>query len=86
MSKSNMIYQYDDHNLVDQEVRSNGITYVLARPVRLAEGGAIPVTEWSDNGKDISMMASITRESVAKWLSDAALTCKGDNTYPVISN
>jgi hypothetical protein len=39
-----------------------------------------------DHGKGISVMASITRESVAKWLTDAALTCKWDYTCPLISD
>jgi hypothetical protein len=66
-------------------VRSIGITYVLAHLARLVEGGAMHVAEWPGDRKGISMMASITREGVAKWLTDAALEYKWNNTCPVIS-
>ncbi|KAF2809443.1 uncharacterized protein BDZ99DRAFT_463242 [Mytilinidion resinicola] len=86
MKKSNMIYQYDDHNLVDQEVRASGVTYVMVRPARLEEGEAKEVKEWPNAGKGVGMMAAITRGSVAKWLVDAAESGKWDNTAPVITN
>lgn len=86
MKKSNMIYQYDDHNLVDKETRAAGVDYVMVRPSRLEEGDAKPVKEWPNAGKGVPMMASITRASVAKWLVDAAESKQWDNTCPVITN
>jgi hypothetical protein len=86
MSKSNMRLQYDDHNFVDQEVRGSGVTYVLVRPSRLVEGQAGHVTEWKDHGKNVGLMASISRKSVAGWLVDAALDTRWDNTCPVITH
>lgn len=86
MRRSNMIYQYDDHNLVDVEVRAAGVDYVLARPVRLEEGAAAEVRVWPDAGKGVPLMAAITRASVALWLVQAAEGSKWDNTTPVISH
>jgi putative NAD(P)-binding protein len=86
MKKSNMIYQYDDHNLVDKEVRASGLDYVLARPSRLKEGATQRVKVWPDAGRGVPMMAGITRTSVAHWLVDAAEGKAWDNTAPVITN
>jgi hypothetical protein len=86
MSKSNMSYQYEDHNLVDEEVRASSVIHVLVRPARLVEGKAEAVKEWKDDGKGIGMMASISRQSVARWLVDAAVSSEWDNNCPVISN
>lgn len=86
MSKSNMIYQYDDHNLAAQETRASGETYVFVRPARLVEGDAQEVKEWPEHGKGIPMMASITRESVAKFLVKAAESNSWDDGAPVITN
>ncbi|ORY04553.1 putative TrkA-N domain dehydrogenase [Clohesyomyces aquaticus] len=86
MKKSNMIYQYNDHNLVDKEVRASGVGYVLLRPVRLEEGDAAPVKEWPSAGKGVPLMAAVTRGTVAKFLVDAVEEKTWDNTAPVITN
>lgn len=86
MSKSNMIYQYNDHNLVADETKASGVTYVLVRPARLVEGEAGKIKEWASDGKGVPMMASISRNSVAKFLVQAAESRKWDNTCPVITN
>ncbi|KAF2192171.1 putative TrkA-N domain dehydrogenase [Zopfia rhizophila CBS 207.26] len=86
MKKSNMIYQYDDHNLVDKEVKASGVNYVMVRPSRLEEGDAKEVREWPEAGKGVPLMGSITRKSVAKWLVDAAESRTWDGTAPVITN
>lgn len=86
MKKSNMYLQYDDHNLVDKEVKASGIDYVLARPARLEEGEAKPVKVYGDKGKGVAMMASITRESVANWLVSAAVQKTWDSQTPVLTN
>jgi hypothetical protein len=86
MGKSNMSYQYDDHNAVDKEVRTSDVGFVLVRPVRLVEGEAREVKVWPNAGKGVPLMASITRQSVANWLVKAAESSEWDNSSPVIAN
>lgn len=86
MSKSNMSYQYEDHNMADQEVRASGVTYVMVRPSRLVESDATTVREWPHDGKGVPLMASTSRKSVACFLVDAAEEKRWDNTAPVITN
>ncbi|MCJ1334642.1 hypothetical protein MMC10_011354 [Thelotrema lepadinum] len=86
MKKSNMSYQFDDHNSVDKEVRASKVNFVMVRPSRLEEGDAKPVKLWPENGKGVPMMGSITRSSVALWLVDAAEKDNWDGTAPVITN
>ena len=84
--KSNMSYQFDDHNAVDKEVRASKVNFVMVRPSRLEEGAAKPVKFWPQDGKGVPMMGSITRSSVAVWLVDAAEKEEWDGTAPVITN
>ncbi|KAF2124237.1 NAD-dependent epimerase/dehydratase-like protein [Dothidotthia symphoricarpi CBS 119687] len=86
MKNSNMIYQYQDHDAVAKEVRDSGVRYVMARPSRLVEGEATEVNEWAGDGKGVPMMGVITRESVARFLVDAAEKETWDGTAPVITN
>lgn len=86
MSKSNMSYQYDDHNHTDREVRDSGVTYVMVRPARLVETDVTAVREWPHDGKGIPLMATASRKSVAGFLVDAATEQFWDNSAPVISN
>ncbi|PLB54054.1 putative TrkA-N domain dehydrogenase [Aspergillus steynii IBT 23096] len=86
MSKSNMIYQYNDHNETDRLIRASGLTYVFVRPSRLVETDEEKVTVWPNHGKGVSMMASTSRVSVARWLVDAMETDKWDCMAPVITN
>jgi len=86
MKKSNMIYQYDDHNLVARETQASGETYVFVRPSRLVEGEAKEIKEYPDHGKGIPALAAISRGSVARFLVDAAENGSWDNTAPVITN
>lgn len=86
MSKSNMCYQYDDHNLTDREVRDSGVDFVMVRPSRLVETDLTEAKFWPDDGKGVGLMASTSRISVARWLVDAAETTEWDNTAPVITN
>lgn len=86
MKKSNMIYQYDDHNLVAKETQTSGETFVFVRPSRLVEGEAKEIREYPDHGKGVSALAAISRGSVAKFLVDAAESSSWDNTAPVITN
>ena len=86
MSKSNMSYQYADHNLTDREVRESGVDFVMVRPSRLVETEETGARVWPDDGKGVGLMASTSRVSVARWLVDAAETSNWDNTCPVITN
>jgi len=86
MSKSNMSYQYLDHNQTEREVRNSGVTYVLVRPCRLVDTDTEKVKVWPNHGKGVPLMAQISRRSVARWLVDATETDQWDNTEPVISN
>ncbi|KAJ4375868.1 hypothetical protein N0V83_001146 [Neocucurbitaria cava] len=86
MKKSNMIYQYDDHNLVAKEVKASGENYVFVRPSRLEEGEAKEIKEYADDGKGVPMMGAITRGSVAKFLVEATESRTWDGTAPVITN
>ncbi|KAH6611871.1 hypothetical protein C7974DRAFT_323391 [Boeremia exigua] len=86
MKRSNMIYQYDDHNLVATETKASGETYVFVRPSRLVEGEAKHITEHPDHGKSVSLFSTVSRGSVARFLVDAAEKDKWDNTAPVITN
>lgn len=86
MKKSNMIYQYDDHNLVTEETKASGVTYIFVRPSRLVEGEAKEIKEYHDHGKGVPMMAAISRESVANFVVEATEKSDWDNTAPVITN
>lgn len=86
MKQSNMIYQYDDHNLVAKETKASGEKYVFVRPSRLVEGEAKELREWKKDGKGVPMMAAITRGSVARFLVQVVESDAWDGTAPVITN
>lgn len=86
MKKSNMIYQYDDHNLVTKETEDSGKTYVFVRPSRLVEGEVRDIKEYPDHGKDVPVLAGISRGSVAHFIVNTAEKSDWDNTAPVITN
>ncbi|KAL5043593.1 hypothetical protein BDW71DRAFT_216211 [Aspergillus fruticulosus] len=86
MKKSNMRFQYDDHNATERIVRDSGVDYVFVRPSRLVETGETVVKQWPDHGKGVPLMASASRHSVALWLVDAAESEQWDNSAPVITN
>ena len=86
MHKTNMLYQYLDHDAVDEETKRSGLDYVLVRPNMLGEGEAKPIREWGDQGKGMPMLAKITRGSVAKFLIDAAEKDQWNGRTPVITN
>lgn len=86
MSKSNMIYSYEDHNLAEKEIRDSEMTFVLVRPSRLVETDVTQVKEWPNDGKGVGLMGSASRVSVAQFLVNAALEETWDNTAPVITS
>ena len=86
MSKSNMAFSYEDHNMVESEIRDSGLTSVLVRPSRLVETRVTEVKEWPKDGKGVGLMGSASRISVARFLVTVALETRWDNTAPVITN
>ncbi|KAF2198583.1 NAD(P)-binding protein [Delitschia confertaspora ATCC 74209] len=86
VKKSNMCYQFDDHNLVAEEIKTAGVVYVLPRPNILKDGEAEEVREWPNHGKGVPMMGKISKKSVAKFLVDAAEMDKWNNSAPVLTN
>ena len=83
---SNMSYQFEDHGLVDQEIKASGLDYVLARPTMLAEGDAKAIKEHGDLGHGVGLMDKITRKSVAAFLVDAAERDQWNRKTPVLTN
>ena len=81
---SNLGLSYEDHNLVDKEVRASGLDYVMVRPTRLTEGEAKPVKTFGNTGKGVG--SGISKKSVAVFLVDAVEKNTWDKTAPVISN
>ncbi|KAF2100208.1 NAD(P)-binding protein [Rhizodiscina lignyota] len=84
--KTNMSYQFEDHDLVDKEMKTSGTDYTLVRPVVLSEGEDLPVKDFGDSGKGVGMMSKITRKSVASYLVKAAETNELRGRTPVIAN
>ncbi|KAI9036891.1 Zn2Cys6 transcription factor [Aspergillus affinis] len=62
MSKSNMIYQYNDHNETERLIRASGLDYVFVRPTRLVETDEEKVKVWPNHGKGVPLMATISRK------------------------
>ena len=85
---TNLSYAYDDHDAVDKEVRElAGVEWTMLRPCMLKEGEAMPLREFGEDGKGLSMFGGITRASVAEALvSAAADTAKWRHQAVVISN
>ncbi|KAF7546136.1 hypothetical protein G7046_g9402 [Stylonectria norvegica] len=76
----------EDHTQLDTILRRSGVKFVMPRPCRLVEGPAKEVRVWPDDGAGSPWMSSVTRDSVAKWLVDAAESSKWDGQAPVITN
>ncbi|KAI9685103.1 MAG: hypothetical protein M1820_010844 [Bogoriella megaspora] len=84
---SNMKYQTEDHDAVDQEVKASGVKYVLVRPNMLEDSEEVKeVREWGDQGAGTPMLAKVTRGSVAGFLVQAAEGQVWDGRTPVITN
>ncbi|MCJ1385690.1 hypothetical protein MMC17_008813 [Xylographa soralifera] len=83
---SQMARSYEDHDLLDKEVRSCGLDYVLARPSRLVEGDVMPIKFFGDKGNGIGSMSTITRKTIAAFLVDAAEKSDWNGTTPVVAN
>ncbi|KAK3658499.1 hypothetical protein LTR56_001910 [Elasticomyces elasticus] len=81
-----MKHSYDDHDLVDKEIKSSGVNYVLPRPPWLTNGRSRPVRIFGNNGHGVGSFATISRESVADFLLDACEQDTWDKSTPVIAS
>lgn len=97
ISYTNMHLQYADHAAVEEELRAlerdpAPVRFVLARPTRLTDGhdDAAAAAKVFDVGKGgccsrvVPMMASISRDAVARFLVDAAEKDEWDGTAPIL--
>jgi hypothetical protein len=83
---TNMSYQFQDHGLVDEEIRSSGLEWVLVRPAMLKGEQANPIQDLGDKGEKAGFMPSISRASVALFLINAVEKKDWVGRTPVISN
>lgn len=81
-----MKHSYDDHDLVDEEIKFSGVNYVLPRPPWLTNGRARPVKMFGDTGDGIGIFAMISRRSCADFLLDACEKGDWDRSTPVIAS
>jgi len=81
-----MKHAYDDHDLVDEVVKSSSVNYVLARPPWLTYGKPRPVRTFGNTGDGIGNLATISRQSVADFLLDACERSDWDRSTPVIAS
>lgn len=83
---TNLGFAYQDHEDVDKLLKESGVNYVLARPIRFVDGDAKPVRTFGDDGRDIGMLDTITKRSVASFLVDAIEKSDWDGQTPVVAN
>ena len=81
-----MKHSYNDHDLVDEEIKLSGVNYVLPRPPWLTNGRARPVRTFGNTGKGIGNFATVSRKSVANFLLDACEKRDWDRSTPVIAS
>jgi hypothetical protein len=86
INHSNMKFSYEDHRLVDEELKQSGLDYVIARPTRLTAGASAPIKHYGNQGKGLGGFQAISRQSVAVFLVDAAEKSDWDKSTPVIAN
>ena len=89
--KSNMVYTYEDHDAVEEELvrqrierGTEAVPYVLVRPTRLVEGNEDGVARVFDGNGTVGMMETISRGAVARFLVDAAERGEWDGKAPII--
>ncbi|KAL6402301.1 hypothetical protein AUP68_14773 [Ilyonectria robusta] len=90
ISKTNLGTTYTDHNCLDGEIASiagKGIVWTLVRAVGLSSSGRKQVKVFGSNKPGAGY--TITRESCANWMIDAAdgtLGSEYDNKAVIVSN
>lgn len=83
---TNMRYQMEDHNAVDEETRESGVDFVLVRPAMLTEAAEAGVKVHGDDGQGGGFMPKISRASVASFIVNAVQGSEFIGRSPVISN
>lgn len=86
MLYSNMKQSLDDQNAVDEIVKDSGLTFVMPRPAMLKGEGALPVKSLGDAGEMAGFMPSVSAQSCAEFMLDAAVSAEWDGRTPVLSN
>ena len=84
--QSNMLVTFQDHDLVDKELKDSGADFVLARPAVLTDKEAQAIKTHGPAGAGVGFMPSISRRSVAVFLLDAVEMETWDRITVVISN
>ncbi|KAI0970885.1 hypothetical protein F4678DRAFT_472868 [Xylaria arbuscula] len=85
-SHTNMRYGLAAHNALDKETRQGGVEFVLARACVLADGDAVPIRLYPEDGKGTGFFPKITRASVARFMVEACEKDEFVGRSPVISN
>jgi putative NADH-flavin reductase len=86
MQYSNMEQTLEDQNEVDQTIKQSGLRFVMPRPAMLKGDIAMPVRTLGDAGEMAGCMPSISAQSVAEFMLDAAVDDQWDGRTPVLSN
>lgn len=86
LRKTNMKFQFEDHDFVDEEMKQSGANFVLVRPAMLTEGENLPVRIFGNSGEGAGWIPKISRKSVAHFILDACETGTWDRQTPVIAN
>lgn len=86
LRKTNMKFQFEDHDFVDEEMKQSGANFVLVRPAMLTEGENLPVQVFGNSGEGAGWIPKISRKSVAHFILDACETGTWDRQTPVIAN
>lgn len=90
LNHTSMAVGQRDHNMVEEVMKESELNWTLPRPVMLSDGEKKAVKDCGDDGgaKDMGMMPSISRKSVAGFLLDVAEDESGKwvGRTPVIIN
>lgn len=86
MLYSNMKQTLEDQNAVDHIVKQSGLNFVMPRPAMLKGDVALPVKMLGDAGEKAGFMPSVSAQSVAEFILDAAVSDQWDGTTSVLSN
>ncbi|CAN8097810.1 unnamed protein product [Discula destructiva] len=86
---SNMKLTYEDHEAAEEQLRRAGdkglVDWVSVRPTRLVNGDERSTAKvWPRERGTVGMMASSSREGVAKFLLDAAEGSEWDGQTPIV--
>ncbi|KAM0226799.1 hypothetical protein ACHAPO_012065 [Fusarium lateritium] len=75
MGLTNIKYALEDHNLLDQEIRTTKMEWTLIRPVRLDHdnNSTLEIETLGSSGVGMTMKDSITPASAAKFLVQVAV-------------